>query len=218
LDEDLLTFMESRFGHDFSQVRIHADSQAALSAKTIGARAYTIGNNVVLGPGEFNPTSIEGKRLLAHELTHVIQQGQSALTPDSSPYPVRDVGYSGMGVIQRQAAPAAETEEQCNARVDEEVAKCSDTVNTACSILGASIAGIGVVVGGGIGALGLNPVTVAIGGVIGGVAGGVYGAYRYGKCVEEQNALCREGGRTSKEKCAAQAAAPVGPDGEVFQP
>ena len=68
-------FMESRFGQDFSQVRIHTDSRAAESASAIQARAYTSGQDVVFGAGEYQPSSDSGRRLLAHELVHVGQQG-----------------------------------------------------------------------------------------------------------------------------------------------
>lgn len=66
--------MESRFGHDFSQVRVHTDTQAAESAQAVNALAYTIGQNVVFGAGRYAPHTNEGRRLIAHELTHVIQQ------------------------------------------------------------------------------------------------------------------------------------------------
>jgi hypothetical protein len=68
---------EPRFGRDFSKVRIHADSAAATSASRIGARAYTTGSHIAFGAGEYRPGTQAGKRLLAHELTHVVQQGQS---------------------------------------------------------------------------------------------------------------------------------------------
>ena len=70
--------MESRFGHDFSRVRIHADSRAAESARAVDAQAYTVGRDVVFGSGQYSPGTGEGKRLLAHELTHVVQQRGSA--------------------------------------------------------------------------------------------------------------------------------------------
>lgn len=69
------TFFEPRFGRDFSQVRIHRDSAPAESAGAIQAMAFTTGQDVVCGAGQFAPESGEGKRLLAHELTHVVQQG-----------------------------------------------------------------------------------------------------------------------------------------------
>lgn len=75
MDGGTQQFMESRFGQDFSGVRIHTDSRAAESASAIQARAYTSGNNIVFGKGEYRPESESGKRLLAHELVHVGQQG-----------------------------------------------------------------------------------------------------------------------------------------------
>ncbi|MFZ4699113.1 MAG: DUF4157 domain-containing protein [Candidatus Methylumidiphilus sp.] len=68
--------MEQRFGEDFSQVRMHTDARAAESAEGFDAKAYTVGNNIVFNEGRFNPTVPEGKRLLAHELAHVVQQGR----------------------------------------------------------------------------------------------------------------------------------------------
>ena len=68
------TFFESRMGHDFSGVRVHTGSNAAAAAQSINARAYTLGKNVVFNNGEYSPESHNGKQLLAHELTHVVQQ------------------------------------------------------------------------------------------------------------------------------------------------
>ncbi|MGK6352093.1 eCIS core domain-containing protein [Parapedobacter sp. DT-150] len=69
------SFFESRFNRDFSNVRIHADGGAAQSAQRINARAYTTGDNIVFNAGQYQPGSEHGRRLLAHELTHVVQQG-----------------------------------------------------------------------------------------------------------------------------------------------
>ena len=74
LDGGTRVFMEPRFGHDFSSVRIHANKQAAKSAKAVNALAYTVGQDIVFGPGKYAPGTIAGKQLLAHELTHVVQQ------------------------------------------------------------------------------------------------------------------------------------------------
>ncbi|MBV9609977.1 MAG: DUF4157 domain-containing protein [Acidobacteria bacterium] len=74
MDASTRSFMEKRFGHDFSQVRIHADPRAAESARAVGALAYTVGRNIVFGEGEYSPASSAGRRLLAHELAHVVQQ------------------------------------------------------------------------------------------------------------------------------------------------
>lgn len=78
LDSNTREFMESRFGQNFSQVRIHQGSSAEKSAKDVNAHAYTLGNNIVFGAGQFNPHSQTGKCLLAHELTHVLQQSGAA--------------------------------------------------------------------------------------------------------------------------------------------
>lgn len=75
LDGHVRAFMEPRFGRDFSSVRVHTDSQAAESARTMGALAYTSGRHVVFGAGAYAPQISEGMGLLAHELTHVVQQG-----------------------------------------------------------------------------------------------------------------------------------------------
>lgn len=74
LDAGAQAFMSSRFGHDFSGVRVHSDERAAASARSVNALAYTVGRDVVFGAGQYTPGTIAGKRLLAHELTHVVQQ------------------------------------------------------------------------------------------------------------------------------------------------
>src|SRR5262245_17415786 len=74
LDPAIGNFMESRFGRGFSQVRVHTDSQAAESAEALNARAYTVGTEVIFGANQYSPDTVEGKRLLAHELTHTLQQ------------------------------------------------------------------------------------------------------------------------------------------------
>ena len=76
--------MEQRFGHDFSQVRVHLGALAQQSARDVEARAYTVGHHLVFGTGEYSPASSLGRRLLAHELTHVMQQSPSGRTPSSS--------------------------------------------------------------------------------------------------------------------------------------
>lgn len=75
LDPSTRTFMEPRLGHDFSKVRVHADAKAAESAGAVNALAYAVGRDVVFGAGQYVPKTVAGKRLLAHELTHVVQQG-----------------------------------------------------------------------------------------------------------------------------------------------
>lgn len=74
LDPNTRAYMEPRFGHDFSGVRIHTDAQAAASAQAVQAHAYTVGQHVVFGVGEYRPQEASGRALLAHELTHTVQQ------------------------------------------------------------------------------------------------------------------------------------------------
>src|SRR5437588_8860450 len=74
LDAATRVYMEPRFGHDFSKVRVHADDRAAESAHAINARAYAAGSHVVFGAGRYALATNDGRRLLAHELAHVVQQ------------------------------------------------------------------------------------------------------------------------------------------------
>src|SRR5262249_53993224 len=78
LDASARAFMEPRFGQDFSHVRVHTDPQAAQSAADVSARAYTVGNNVVFGAGQYAPGTNAGDSLIAHELTHTVQQSSVA--------------------------------------------------------------------------------------------------------------------------------------------
>lgn len=77
LPDNTRTFFEDRMGADFSDVRIHADSPSADLSRDLQARAFTVGNDIAFNRGEYNPDSDEGKHLLAHELTHTLQQGAS---------------------------------------------------------------------------------------------------------------------------------------------
>jgi hypothetical protein len=80
LEPEVSDSMESRFGTDFKDVRVHTDSRAAASARSINAQAFTSGRNVVFGSNEYAPHTPAGRKLLAHELTHVVQQGKSSRT------------------------------------------------------------------------------------------------------------------------------------------
>src|SRR5260370_13196541 len=82
LDLSSRALMEPRFGQDFSNVRVHTDSQAADSAGAVNALAYTVGRDVVFGAGQYAPQSPAGKSLLAHELTHVVQQERGQVGAD----------------------------------------------------------------------------------------------------------------------------------------
>jgi hypothetical protein len=100
--------MEQRFGHDFSRVRVHADAAAECSAREVSAHAYTVGNDLVFGTGQFAPATQEGRRLIAHELTHVVQQ-------------------TGAGLVRRKAVtkalvPGMDDEDQTRCELDDPVA------------------------------------------------------------------------------------------------
>lgn len=104
LDAATRAFFEPRFGRDFSHVRLHADASAAASAKSLNALAYTVGPDIVFDSGRNGPATESGRRILAHELTHVVQQGGGARTlrrkgdidsiPKILPCPVgTDIGF-----------------------------------------------------------------------------------------------------------------------------
>ena len=80
LDNETRAFMEPRFGHDFSRVRVYTDGTAARSAQSVNALAYTVGQRVVFDAGQYSPQTNEGRRLIAHELAHTLQQGTSTLS------------------------------------------------------------------------------------------------------------------------------------------
>lgn len=85
LDAGARAYMEPRFGHDFSRVRVHTGSMAAESARAVNARAYTVGHDVVFGAGKYTPATTAGRALIAHELTHVVQHDR---TPPGTSGPV----------------------------------------------------------------------------------------------------------------------------------
>jgi hypothetical protein len=95
LDPGTRNFFESRFHHDLSRVRIHDDLTAAEAARSIGARAFTTGWDVSFAAGQYSPETHSGRRLLAHELTHVLQQNGGS----------RDFGRANNSTIQRQVVP-----------------------------------------------------------------------------------------------------------------
>jgi hypothetical protein len=99
LDPETRAFMEPRFGFDFGRVRIHAGSEAAEAARSINARAYTSGPDVVFGSGRYAPSTSEGRHLLAHELTHVVQQGHASELPKSS---AESITAAGDNQLQRK--------------------------------------------------------------------------------------------------------------------
>jgi len=143
LEPALRQDMEQRFGHDFSGVRVHSGSAAEQSAQDVNAHAYTVGNNMVFGVGQLAPGTHDGRRLIAHELTHVLQQ-------------------SGEGVSQVQRQSRSHLRDRCGsegdpvpcvdwssvphrARLSNYLAKAADdsfgrSVNTVVEVLKASVA------------------------------------------------------------------------------
>lgn len=103
LDARTRSFFEPRFGQDFSSVRVHADDVADRSARTLDAQAYTVGHHIVFARGSFSPAAESGRRLLAHELAHVVQQSHS---PGSMPALQRK-GGKGPGSCGLLSAAAA---------------------------------------------------------------------------------------------------------------
>lgn len=98
LSREVRNFFEPRFGYDFSKVRVHTGERATETTNTIQARAFTVGRNIAFGPGHYAPHSHEGRRLLAHELTHFIQQKGKVDSP--------------AGIIQRQIVAVPTTEQE----------------------------------------------------------------------------------------------------------
>ena len=98
LEAELRQDMEQRFWHDFSHVRVHSGAMAEQSARDVNANAYTVGHDIVFGTGQFAPRTWEGRRLIAHELTHVVQQSRSR-----SPF----AAATRPDLVQRQKDPAA---------------------------------------------------------------------------------------------------------------
>jgi hypothetical protein len=96
--------MEHRFGHDFDDIRVHTGARAAESARAVGARAYTVGRHVVFGAGHYAPGTMQGRRLLAHELVHTIQQGRRGIERASNH--VLTTGEPG-DIAERQAEAVA---------------------------------------------------------------------------------------------------------------
>jgi hypothetical protein len=95
LDPSTQSFMESRFGRDFSGVRIHHGAKAAQAAESIGARAFTTGNDIFFNAGQYRPSSSSGRQLIAHELTHTVQQAGGG-------------GVASRALIQRARTRAAQ--------------------------------------------------------------------------------------------------------------
>jgi hypothetical protein len=104
LDPGTRSLLESRFGQDFSGVRVHSDSAASESSRAIGARAYTSGQDIYFAPGQYSSGSSEGRHLLAHELAHVVQQRTRAAGPVSASPVIGELG----DIYEQEAERAAD--------------------------------------------------------------------------------------------------------------
>lgn len=130
LDSTIQGRMEQRFGYDFSSVRVHTGAAAETSARDVNAQAYTVGNNIVFGAGRFAPTTIDGQRLIAHELTHVVQQSgtngnairtklQRKVVDDDKHLPCRDTEGRGVQVVADLEDKAARLAESAASKLRE---------------------------------------------------------------------------------------------------
>jgi len=161
LDSSTHQFMQTRFGEDFSHVQVHTDAKAAESADAVNATAYTVGSDIVFGAGQYAPGTAEGKRVIAHELAHVSQQGGDAgnlqtlsLGPVNSPEE-SEADAVADAVVSNQTVP----------EVSGDHAEPTIRRTVAGGIVGGVLgAGAGALLGG------------LMGGVLGAVVGGVVGA------------------------------------------
>jgi hypothetical protein len=138
LEGETRSFFASRFGVDFSKVRIHTDAQAASSAADVAARAYTVENRIVFNSGQYSPYTQGGRKLLAHELTHVVQQTRGLGTGRKSPRAVQRkviLKHTEMGKKERQAFLGAHKHDWPNetkaSQMMEEMAAAGDSFDFA---------------------------------------------------------------------------------------
>jgi|GEM_PF-6535211 len=178
MEKGLRDFFEPRFGADFGNVRLHTDPRAADSAAAVGALAYTVGNHVVLGAGQFPASSGRGGALLAHELAHVVQQGGSGFRQGSAPVvrrlagpeiPVSPQAIEEMHALLRQftalsesgAVTATETAEVTTAVAEAEAALATATEVVAAGTTAVSIGDATLVASGALAADDVTGVGVA---------------------------------------------------------
>jgi hypothetical protein len=128
LDQATRAFFEPRFGHDFSQVRVHTDAKAAESARAVNALAYTVGRDIVFAAGQYAPGTTAGRHVIAHELTHIIQQhGSAHLQRAAAPTSHEEMLDVAINIVQQALdtliAPASEDDGQPVAAGNEERAQ-----------------------------------------------------------------------------------------------
>lgn len=123
LDAGTRSAMEASFGTSFEHVRVHTDDKASRSAESVGANAYTVGSDVVFKSGQYDPGSAAGRRTIAHELTHVVQQSRGPVDGTDAPGGIRvsnpsdhdeqaadQTASTVMASVQREMAPEEEEE------------------------------------------------------------------------------------------------------------
>ncbi len=110
MDNGTRSFMESRFSADFSQVKVHTDASAVQLSSQISAQAFTHGSNIYFNSGKYNPNTESGKHLLAHELTHTIQQGKSPTLNDKVDRKVEPALNTGTASVCEQYSPAPQSD------------------------------------------------------------------------------------------------------------
>ena len=129
LPHDTKSEMEGNFGADFSQVRTHKDSNAVKMNKELGAQAFTHGNNIYFNEGKFSPGTKPGKQLLAHELTHTIQQGASNVEQSSESSNVANNGGSESQTAERDVAISNERTESSESETGNTQGQVSNEAN-----------------------------------------------------------------------------------------
>jgi hypothetical protein len=134
LEPHLREDMEQRFGHDFSRVKVHADSAAQQSAEEVNARAYTVGHDIVFGAGLYSPGSPQGRRLIAHELTHVVQQ-RPGVEPRLRRQPAPDVDKSAQFIEDTYRSGSRQLDDPALAEAAFNVRLCRERGGVFCETL-----------------------------------------------------------------------------------
>jgi len=137
-------FFEPRFGRDLSHVRIHTDAEAGSAAREIGARAYTLRNHIAFAPGQFDPVSSSGRHLMAHELTHTMQQGSAGAlrrVPDGMAFDDDDFGRRNPFAPRHMDDPRGPGQSTLTYAQSQELSRCievmgdSDVARAECANL-----------------------------------------------------------------------------------
>jgi hypothetical protein len=190
LDGSTRAFMEPRFGQDFSGVRVHTGEHAADAASSIDARAFTSNRNVVFGAGEYAPQTEAGRRLLAHELTHVVQQGtgriqrqttQATEKQDLNPKPgtpeYLEKVETEMSRVKATWEAVFDKQHEAIEKVEKEVDKSNQPdvvqqtmMNVGLVLLGAALGGVGGLVTGTVGPALVGIFTNRVGTAVGAAA------------------------------------------------